>query len=980
MRLERSLGGTWQFGLDPEGRMTVEALTLDREIPVPLPWQAAFPDLQQYSGYAWYRRVEELTPEWLAGEVLLHFGAVDYWCQVFVNENLAGEHEGGYTPFSLPIRRFLQPGPNAIAVRVYDSVQSGITIPRWPDYRPDAGASGPPFDAEHIPHGKQEWYINVGGLWQDVKLVAVPTAYIDRVHITPDIRSGEARVEVELGGDVTGLNGGQLAVAVDADGVDDVTLPLAPGQSVYQARLTVSQPQLWDITAPHLYTAQVRLETGEATDETTTRFGFREISTANGQILLNGRSIVLLAALDQDLYPDTIYTVLSDDYLRDQFQKALDLGLNCLRCHIKPPDPRYLDLADEMGLLVWAEIPSWRTFYTRGTTHAHQLDLHAAIHRRVEQTLAEMIRRDFNHPSLVIWTLVNEDWGTALPLSAADRAWVADLYDQCKRLDPTRLVVDNSACLHAWGPNIHVKSDLDDFHIYANIPDQARWFEQVMDQFAARPLWTYSSQGDAQRTGQEPLVLSEFGNWGLPSLHALRQAAGGADPHWFGIGAWWNPYDGEPGWPRGVAERFTRYGLDKVWADYEAFVTATQWHQFGAMKYEIEAMRRQPGLAGYVITEFTDAYWESNGLLDFYRGPKVYHDRFNQINALDVVIPQTDRYAAWDDTDLAVRLHLSHYSDDDWEGARLRVRVAGIEEGTAVPLPTLAQGEVRRLPTRRWTLPQVDATQTLPIEFVVEDAEGGALARNQLDVLVLPASSRPPGYTGPIAVLGSLSVDVDEPAPPALSPQTPDTPGLRPDETPLVDDLEAATLPLPLRGLLQALGYQARRRPSADTRLAVTSYPTPDLLQWVRQGGDLLYLTSGPSPFFWAQGRGGPYSGSWMTSFSWLRPNAHSRLQDAPNPLSLPFMAVMPQSTILGLPFEDRAVQGDFLAGMIIGWVRHPAVHTVQFRYGQGRVVMTTFAIEEGLRQADPVAIALLHDLVDHLASDRCQPTLQANY
>ena len=87
-------------------------------------------------------------------------------------------------------------------------------------------------------------------------------------------------------------------------------------------------------------------------------------------MLLERRAdLSLLAALDQDLYPDTIYTVPSEEFLRDEFQKAKALGLNCLRCHIKPPDPRYLDLADEMGLLVWAEIPSWRTFYPKGTLY-----------------------------------------------------------------------------------------------------------------------------------------------------------------------------------------------------------------------------------------------------------------------------------------------------------------------------------------------------------------------------------------------------------------------------------------------------------------------------------------------------------------------------------------------------------------------------------------------------------------------------------
>src|SRR5436190_16480282 len=107
MRQQRSLAGTWQFQLDPEGRLSVESLAPDLEIPVPMPWQAAFPHLQQYSGYAWYRVDIDLDESWLLGELLLHFGAVDYWCQVFVNGQLVGEHEGGYTPFDLPVRPYV---------------------------------------------------------------------------------------------------------------------------------------------------------------------------------------------------------------------------------------------------------------------------------------------------------------------------------------------------------------------------------------------------------------------------------------------------------------------------------------------------------------------------------------------------------------------------------------------------------------------------------------------------------------------------------------------------------------------------------------------------------------------------------------------------------------------------------------------------------------------------------------------------------
>ncbi|MEO6457345.1 MAG: hypothetical protein ABIO92_03585, partial [Chloroflexia bacterium] len=122
------------------------------------------------------------------------------------------------------------------------------------------------------------------------------------------------------------------------------------------------------------------------------------------------------------------------------------------------------------------------------------------------------------------------------------------------------------------------------------------------------------------------------------------------------------------------------------------------------------------------------------------------------------------------------------------------------------------------------------------------------------------------------------------------------------------------------------------------------------------------------------QARGVAYGGGWITAFSWLRTAVHTRLKVS-NPLGLPFMHVMPTLTILGLPVEDKAIQGDILAGMIAGWIRHPAVHTVQFRYGKGRVIMTTFTLEENLH-VDPVAAAMFHDLLEHLVSDSCQPML----
>ena len=109
MRRPISLAGNWQFQLDPNGTLDVESLAPDRQIPVPCPWQVAFPELQEYSGYAWYRTQIDVDVAWLGGELLLHFGAVDYWCQVFVNGERVFQHEGGYTPFTIPIKAYARP-------------------------------------------------------------------------------------------------------------------------------------------------------------------------------------------------------------------------------------------------------------------------------------------------------------------------------------------------------------------------------------------------------------------------------------------------------------------------------------------------------------------------------------------------------------------------------------------------------------------------------------------------------------------------------------------------------------------------------------------------------------------------------------------------------------------------------------------------------------------------------------------------------
>jgi beta-galactosidase/beta-glucuronidase len=287
-------------------------------------------------------------------------------------------------------------------------------------------------------------------------------------------------------------------------------------------QLEAATLSLWSPDSPALYHARATLRAADQpVDTLSATCGFRTIAARNGRIYLNDQPIYLRGVLDQAYYPQTLYTPPSLEFLEDQVRKAKALGLNCLRCHIKIEDPRYYEVADRLGILIWTEIPNW-------------VLLTDASNQRAQTTFRQMVARDWNHPSIFAWTLINEDWGVDLTRNPEHRRWLADFYHTARQIDPHRLIVDNSPC----APNFHVAGDVEDYHHYRAIPDHAAQWDQWVADFARRAAWAWAPDYQHERRADLPLLVSEFGNWGLPHPDQIQED--GQEPWWFETGHEWD--------------------------------------------------------------------------------------------------------------------------------------------------------------------------------------------------------------------------------------------------------------------------------------------------------------------------------------------------------------------------------------------------------------------------------------------------------
>jgi hypothetical protein len=883
-----TLDGDWNFLADPSGTLQIGDLASARNVRptrVPSSWQSQFAGLGDYAGVAWYWRTWTQSELASDARLLLRFGAVDYQADVYVNGKKVGSHEGGYLPFEFDITPQVHSGGNQIAVRVVD-----------PGAKPRNLVEG--VNYIEIPHGKQNWYVQTSGLWQSVELQVRPRTRFGAVHITAGANgSFEIVASLTNPSDATQAYIGAEILDPKGQSVWKESHNLASGQNRAEFSGAVSKPTPWSPAHPALYTLHAWLSSG---DFETTCFGFRTFETRGGKFYLNGQVVYLRAALDQDFYPESVYTPPSLDYIKDEMEKAKAMGLNMLRCHIKVPDPRYLQAADEVGILIWYEIPNWDKLTDNSK-------------RRGMATLRGMVERDWNHPSIVIVSIINESWGANLK-EVDQRQWLKQAYQEAKTFVPGWLVVDNSACCE----NFHMATDLADFHQYNSIPDYAADFDRFVTDMATRPGWLFSPAGDASPRGDEPLVLSEFGNWGLPRLPETK-------PWWFT-----RDFEGrEITRPDGVEQRFADYQYGSLYSSFNDLADATQEHEYASLKYEIESLRAQPDIQGYVITEFTDINWESNGLLDMWRRPKTFGEKLGRLQQDQLVTLRAEQRNLTVGDRARADVYFSNYGPQV-SGAHVSWKLEGTEVRGEFDFPSVASGSCAKAGKIEFTVPSVGAPSKHLLKVAVS-AAGKAVSDNSLDFYLYPSRA------------SELNPSVAFHDPP---------------------------------GRLRRLGNEMRRRnflaPSGSEALPVMIASTWDdeVQKTLHDGGRVILLASDRqqlAPGLAVVPRGkSDLDGNWISNFLWVRKDREPFKAVGFDTLAgFETQAVTPTTVIEGIPPADFQ---DVLSGMFYGWIHSNVGTLVQARAGRGRLLVCTFSLATSYG-SDPYATYLLEALVNYATS-----------
>lgn len=414
----QNLNGHWNYAIRPADAPQPELF--DGKILVPYPLESSLSGVQRRlaeNEVLWYERRFTVPAEWRQGALLLHFGAVDWEPDVYLNGIRVGGHKGGYTAFSIDIAPYLTRGEQTLAVRVTDPTDRG-TQPR----------------GKQVTEARTIWYTPVTGIWQTVWLEPVPESRIASLRTTPDIDTKSLTVEAAI---VGARRGDIVEITLRDNGRTVAEARAAAGEPL---RLTLPEMKLWTPDTPMLYDLETTLlRGGKSVDRVGSYAAMRKNSVVRGKegflrLALNDRECFQFGPLDQGWWPDGLYTAPTDEALAYDIIKTKDLGFNMIRKHVKVEPERWYWHCDRLGILVWQDMPNggpspeWQNNrYFDGTEAKRTAESEAQFRKEWKEIVDQL----YNHPSVAMWVPFNEAWGQFRTEEIA--RWTKDY-------DPTRIV------------------------------------------------------------------------------------------------------------------------------------------------------------------------------------------------------------------------------------------------------------------------------------------------------------------------------------------------------------------------------------------------------------------------------------------------------------------------------------------------------------------------------------------------------------
>lgn len=568
-----NLNGEWNFRFDGENKGEKERwfkfLGDSRTIRVPFTYETELSQIGEEKAhpFVWYQREIEVKEEKLAGKrLILHFEGSDYLTKVWVGESLAGVHKGGYARFSIDITQLVKEGSNRITVKAEDLLDP------------------------QQPRGKQRWvensfgcwYVQTTGIWKTVWLEYVPEMHIESVKMTPNLQERSLKLEYRFNTPQTAAADNFCVEAVVTYGE---TLVAKTVTAIRKAEVTaqidvelVTDQEPWGIYTwtpenPRLYDIRFRLLKGDDVfDEVCSYFGMREIRIEGHNILLNGKPLYQRLILDQGYWEKSHLTPPDEDALVKDIEKIHAMGYNGLRKHQKTEDERFLYWCDVKGMLVWSEAPAAYAYTDE------------AAEQFVKEWL-EIVRQNYNHPSIITWVSFNESWGIPQVETKRDQQHFTEaVYHMTKSIDPYRPVIANDG----WE---HTVSDIITLHDYEESGDILKErYIQYKEEILSSDVY-HSCHKSAFANGYayrgQPVIISEYG--GI--------AFDGKDSGW--------GYGSKVTSEEEFLERFDR-------------VTT--------------AIKEIPYVCGYCYTQVCDVQQEINGLMDIRRQFKVDPEKIREIN------------------------------------------------------------------------------------------------------------------------------------------------------------------------------------------------------------------------------------------------------------------------------------------------------------------------------------------------------------